>query len=139
MTKITITLPYAYNLLNVVQRKSTRWRRNFKIQVAGEIHWQLVAAKTMPQQPMKRAKIVVERYSSGRPDHDGLVGGFKDILDCLTTPVQQKKGALKNKFGIGLIVDDSMDHIETEYRAIKVKPGQAKTIITITEILSDSE
>lgn len=36
-----------------------------------------------PQKPLKKAKLTLIRYSSSEPDTDGLVSGFKHIIDGL--------------------------------------------------------
>ena len=36
-----------------------------------------------PEEPLKRAKLTLTRHSSQEPDFDGLVSGFKHIIDGL--------------------------------------------------------
>lgn len=36
-----------------------------------------------PTEPLKRARLTLTRFSSRRPDFDGLVGSFKSPLDAL--------------------------------------------------------
>jgi len=59
----------------------------------------------------------------------------KDLLDCLTTPQQQANGKIRNKYGIGLIVDDDPRHLRLNVEAERCKRGEARTVVTITELV----
>jgi hypothetical protein len=37
----------------------------------------------LPEEPLKKAKITMVRFSSVEPDYDGLASGFKHVLDGL--------------------------------------------------------
>ena len=120
---------------NVLLRTHYRKRATNKLRIGREIMSQLGVNR--PAQPFQRAHILFERWSCGTPDADGLVGGVKDALDCLTTPTPQANGKTRNKYGMGLIVDDSPKHITLEVRPIKCKRSEQKTVITITEVEGD--
>lgn len=133
MRIISFTLPEPFPLLNVQQRKHFRTRGRAKVSTARQIVALLGADR--PQEPLQRASVHVVRYSAGSPDTDGLYGGVKDLLDCLTTPRQQANGKTRNKFGIGLIVDDDPKSIRLNVEAARCKRADARTVVTITEIV----
>ena len=129
---ITLTLQKPTPLQNTLLRTHYRTRATNKLRIGREIMAQLGAAR--PAQPLQRAHVLVERWSCGTPDRDGLVGGVKDVLDCLTTPTPQANGKVRNKYGMGLILDDSPKHITLEVRPVKCKRVEQKTVIVITEL-----
>ena len=90
----------------------------------------------LPSVPFQKARVVIERHSVGTPDYDNLVGGGKQLIDCLTTPVIGKSGRQRNRNrrGLGIIVDDSPDHLAAEYHAVKCRLCEQKTVVTITEL-----
>lgn len=51
----------------------------------------IVKTRTRPVAPLERAKLTLTRYSSVSPDPDGLVSGFKAIVDALV-----KAGVIAN-------------------------------------------
>lgn len=129
MDKITFTLPEQFPLLNVQQRRHFRTRGKMKISTARQIIALLGAER--PAEPFQKARVTVTRYSSGSPDRDGLYGGVKDLLDCLTTPSPQANGKVRNKYGIGLIVDDSPAHIELDVRAERCRRAEQRTEVVV--------
>ncbi|MBR0560065.1 hypothetical protein [Neokomagataea anthophila] len=133
MREITFTLPEPFPLLNKQQRKHYRTRGRAKVSTSRQIIALLGSER--PQEPFQRASVHVVRHSVGSPDLDGLYGGFKDILDCLTTPVQQANGKVKNKHGVGLIVDDNQLSIRLNIEGVRCRRDEQKTVVTITEIL----
>ena len=130
---ITFTLPEPFPLLNVQQRRHFRVRGKLKLSTARQIVAML--GPDRPAEPFQKAHVSVTRHSSGSPDRDGLYGGVKDLLDCLTTPVPQASGKVRNKYGIGLIVDDSPKHITLDVQAERCKRAEQRTEVTITEIV----
>ncbi|NPD67273.1 hypothetical protein HN018_06760 [Lichenicola cladoniae] len=92
-----------------------------------------------PAEPFPFALVRVERHSCGQPDHDGLVGGVKPVLDCLTTPKQlvarkpTSRARVRNPMGLGFVVDDSPDHILLEVVHVKTRHADQCTLVTITE------
>lgn len=74
-----------------------------------------------PPKPLTKAKISFIRYSACRPDFDGLVSGFKRILDGLR---------LAN-----IILDDNYDVIgQPEYSWERAPKSQGKVKIKVTEM-----
>jgi len=111
-------------LLNKWQRMHWAARSRYTIR------WEwlvLNAIKRKPTKPLDVAWVHVERGSYGiPPDPDGLVGGLKPLLDILTLPRASKK------HGLGLIVDDSPDHLKRlTAHSIKTRKGEGYTKITI--------
>lgn len=90
-----------------------------------------------PSMPL--ASILVERHQTGvEPDHDNIVGGCKKLLDVLQPfiPPSPKTGKGGRQYGLGVIAGDGPKHLSAEYRHVPCKRGQAKTVITIRELLA---
>ncbi len=69
-------------------------RVHWRVKHNESVKWkQLVKEKLswVPPHPMKKAKITLTRCSSREPDFDGLVSGFKHVLDGLV-----EAGVLQN-------------------------------------------
>ena len=136
MRSITFTLPFAYKLPNrtIGQHwgRATREKNDLMRKVAAE------AYHLRPPQPFRKARVVIERHGVREPDEDNLVGGVKRLVDCLTTPViqnsQSGRASIKNKRGLGFVVDDGPDFITLEVRHVKAKRAEQKTVVTITEM-----
>ncbi|MFT9298653.1 MAG: hypothetical protein ABF542_11165, partial [Gluconobacter sp.] len=70
-----------------------------------------------------------------------LWGSAKRVLDCLTTPMPLKvrtpgaRQRVKNKRGLSFIVDDAPKHLVLDVKAVKCRPCEQKTVVTITEIV----
>ncbi|MXV35948.1 hypothetical protein GS535_05175 [Saccharibacter sp. EH611] len=104
----------------------------------GQIIASLGGPQALPKEPFQQAHIRIERWSVGTPDYDNLSGGgAKQLIDCLTTPRLLARGHVRNKYGLGIIVDDSPAHITTEYSAIECRLCEQKTVVTITEIMGE--
>lgn len=73
-----------------------------------------------PPKPLLKAKLTLSRFSSEQPDFDGLVSGFKYVID----------GLIK----AGFIEDDNQDIIgQPRYLWFKAPRRQGKIKITIKE------
>lgn len=55
----------------------------------------------VPKHPLEQAKLTCIRVSSNEPDHDGLVSGFKPVIDALVE--------------IGVLKSDKRSCIKTHY------------------------
>lgn len=99
----------------VRHKHSKRWREL--------IAWLSQSAiKSREGLPLERAKITLTRFSSIRPDYDGLVSGFKPIIDGLVDA--------------GVIPNDTQDVIgKPDYRHEMTKPKQGKITIEVSEAL----
>lgn len=76
---------------------------------------------TRPPIALNKAKLTLTRFSSMKPDQDGLVSSFKHVVDGLVE--------------CGVLVDDSMDIIGMpEYKHEPAKPKFGKIQIEVQEI-----
>ncbi|AXH72273.1 MAG: holliday junction resolvase [Caudoviricetes sp.] len=97
------------------------------------------AAGQVPSEPIQRAHILIERHGVRAPDPDNLVGGAKRLIDCLTTPrllnvrTPGARPRVKNKRGLGFVVDDGPDHVTLDVRHVPARLCCQKTVVTITE------
>lgn len=106
---------------------------------SGKSHWRhahaeknkwisLVAAQVMgkkPPQPLEFYRLTLVRHSSVEPDFDGLVRGFKDIVDGL--------------LHAGVLADDKIKNSgKWDCSWTKCKPKQGKVHITVTERTNES-
>ncbi|GCD73961.1 hypothetical protein NBRC3299_0253 [Acetobacter pasteurianus NBRC 3299] len=139
MRVIRFELPEPYPLLNHSIGQSrfalTRMRQKMARAVA------CAAVNMRVPEPFQKAHVSIERHSCGTPDHDGVQGGAKFLIDSLTTPKLlnvRKPGArqrVRNKRGLGFIVDDGPEYATFDIRAVKSRLCDQKTVVTITEIL----
>lgn len=139
MRTIRFELPNPYPLLNHSIGQS-RWALTGMRQKMARAVFAATVSLRIPE-PFQKAHVTIERYSCGTPDHDGVVGGAKFLIDTLTTPRLlnvRKPGArqrVKNKRGLGFIVDDGPDYATFDIRSVKSRLCDQKTVVTITEIL----
>lgn len=111
-------LPLLQNQLNTKHwaarhSHALKWKRNIELKIAGH-------AKK-PKEPVKKAKLVLTRLSSRRPDPDGLCGSFKCIIDALVR--------------MDVLVDDKFDNIGfPTYEWAQVKQKQGSIRIELQEI-----
>ena len=131
---VLFTLPEPTPLLNVLMRKHYRVRSQNKRRTAAAIAAEIAGKK--PPGPFLKARVTITRYSCGVPDDDGLKGGVKDLLDCLTTPKLLAGGKIKNKFGVGLIVDDSPQHCLLVVNGVKCKRAEQRTEVLVEEVVT---
>ncbi len=101
--------------------KSTHWRyAQTEVNKWHKLVFVEVAAKKPPS-PLERAKLTLTRFSSVCPDYDGLVRGFKSVVDGLC-----KYGVLK---------DDSLKVTGTWDCQWKVAPPkQGKIQVKVEEV-----
>ena len=121
--QLTFTMPFAMPLQNKTDRMHWTAKKKLKDRCLWEIKAQLPVLTRCTTIMFERAHIRIDRYSTRRPDHDGLVGGCKYLIDCLFPPR-----------GLHIIPDDGPDFITTEYHAVKCRLCEQKTVVTITEI-----
>ena len=72
-----------------------------------------------PQEPLKKARVTVTRFSSKAPDTDNLFASLKPVVDALKT----------NKF----IEDDSPEHVALKAAWEKAKRYEKRITILIEE------
>lgn len=101
--------------------RGTHWRILHKEK---EEIFDLVAKLTAgrrPSRPLSRARLVLTRHSSVRPDPDGLVSGFKRVVDGMKA--------------CGILVDDKNANIDFPmYLWSKAAPGKGKVHVLVEEI-----
>lgn len=139
MKTIRFEIPFAYALPNrtLHQHWGVATKAKHKMQRAV----MAAAAGQVPSEPIQRAHILIERHGVRAPDPDNLIGGAKRLIDCLTTPKLlnvRTPGAhqrLKNKRGLGFVVDDGPEHVVLDVRHVPARLYAQKTVVTITEIL----
>jgi len=74
-----------------------------------------------PKTPLKKAIIVVTRYSSRACDYDNLVSSGKALIDGLTEA--------------GIIEDDSLDHIGIPiFKWEKTKPKEGRVSVAVYDL-----
>jgi len=116
--------------LNVSLRQHWSRRR----QGVRDLAWAVRAAlgrHGVPAQPFERALVCIERRTAGtQPDHDGLVGGAKGLIDTLL-PMD----AVRRPYGLGFIRDDSPAHLELIVRSRRVAArADQGMLLTITPL-----
>lgn len=82
-------------MANASGSKSTHWRyAKAEVDKWHQLVWWSVA-HNKPAKPLKKAKLILTRYSSVAPDYDGLVRGFKSVVDGLVRCDVLKDDSLK--------------------------------------------
>lgn len=114
--------------------RSLRAHWRVRLRSTREMAWHVRLAlgrRGVPTAPFERARVVIERRTAGtQPDHDGLVGGVKGLLDCLL-PFHEKR----RPYGLGFVRDDSPQHLELVVRGVRVaRRAEAGMLVTIEEI-----
>lgn len=119
---LTLNFPWITQTSNSLLRANEFARKRYRKRMAAAI------AAAVMQMPLPRWETadkaivtIIRRVNSKHgPDEDGLKGGMKDLVDCLTTPALckpdktgPKKGVqrVRNPHGMRLIVDDSPKHM----------------------------
>ena len=82
-------------------------------------------------EPLPKAKITIKRYSTKSPDYDNMVGGGKEFIDIFTTPKLEANGHVRNKYGLGIVVDDSPEYLKVVYEWTQARVVDQKTIVEI--------
>ncbi|MCE2580805.1 hypothetical protein LDL36_20600 [Komagataeibacter sp. FNDCR1] len=137
---LRFTLPRPYMLLNPYLRLHWSARRKYMRSLVWDIK---MATVTPPEhaQPFDYARVTIHRYSPGTADKDGVEGGAKPLIDCLTTPapMRMKKGAtavkMRNPYGLGFIRDDSPRHCFQIALGFRSSQQTARTEILIEEMV----
>ncbi|MES2355593.1 MAG: hypothetical protein V4568_14585 [Pseudomonadota bacterium] len=96
---------------NTSARKTKFWKTQVGIVVMGK----------KPVEPLKKARLVLIRHSSVEPDYDGLVSGFKAVIDGL------------RKYGV--LANDKMQNIgRPEYLWVSTTPKMGKITVKVESI-----
>ncbi len=98
---------------SVIQKESKKWFLLIKNN--------LIAKQVrLPDEPLKKARIVYTRHSSRQCDHDNLISGTKKITDCLVR--------------LRILDDDNPNVIETVHLWEKCAPGKGRIRIQVNEV-----
>lgn len=106
---VRFTLCRPTPLLNQLIRMHWRARMMLARSISAEVARLVPAAPA--RQPLEHACVTIVRYSVGIPDHDGLVGGCKLLIDTLLVLSKRHPN------GLGFIVDDDPAHMTLVVRA----------------------
>lgn len=94
-----------------LQQEANQWKQTLLLYLANR----------KPVQPLERAKLTLIRGSSTEPDYDGLVSGFKHVIDGLVQA--------------GILVNDKRENIGVpEYGWIYVSPKKGFIKVSVEEI-----
>ena len=119
-----LEIPEATKTLNQWQRMHWGKRGRYKKRIAWLVRGQI---KKMPRVALVKSRIHVTRGNPPpRPDHDGLIGGLKPLIDVLCSRRD------RNKEGLGFIVDDSPQYLDTlTADSVTTRPGEGFTRVEI--------
>ena len=96
--------------------------------------WEIKIAlgQDRPPVPFQRARLRIERYSIRTPDYDGMVGGYKSLIDCLL-PYHPKR----RPYGLGVIADDNPAVLVPDYPPpfLARRAAEQRTIVVIVPLL----
>jgi hypothetical protein len=121
---ITVTIPYPTPSGNVTLREHWRSLAQRKRWLAWKIRVKVLAAHP----PLERAAITITRHGSRALDHDNLVAGCKALLDVLKPPGRS------NPQGLGVIAGDEPHRLTVEYRQVRCKRKDEKTVVEIEAV-----
>lgn len=116
-SRLEITLTATPSLNTISSNKWSRigWKNKYLRELRG---YEILGIK---EQNLVKKKVTYIRYGSRTLDVDNFIGGTKALTD-----------ALKEK---RLIWDDNKHYLEAEYKQVKCKRGEEKTIVIIEEAL----
>jgi Holliday junction resolvase RusA-like endonuclease len=101
VTSMVLNIPESTPSLNGLFQGHWSKRHRMRVKWGWLVRAARLEARLFPAQPLQKAKLTVERWGPIRLDYDNYVAGVKYLTDSLKTE--------------GFIVDDSPDHIVTQY------------------------
>ena len=117
---LKLELPGLPRMTNPSGRKN-HWRDRHKESQKWKELVALSVGRNKPPHPLKKAKLKLIRYSSVSPDPDGLVSGFKHIIDGLVS--------------CGVLYNDKMENIGMpHYDWQRTSPKKGKVSIEVEEV-----
>jgi hypothetical protein len=127
---IHVELPLVTKLLNPLLRMHWHARKKYQRKLAWEMRIAILSAGfSFPAQPLARARLRIERRSIGMPDYDGMVGGYKHLIDCLLP------ASSRHPCGLGIIADDNPDCLVSDYPPpSRVARPMQRTVVTIWDL-----
>ena len=101
-------------------------RGHWRVKHAHALKWKLAVSLAChglkPRQPLEQATLCLTRVSSHQPDSDGLVSGFKAVIDGLVE--------------CGVLAGDKPKHIGfPEFKWAKCAPGKGHVIVEVKEVV----
>lgn len=118
---VSFTIPFLTTLPNKWQRM--HWRaKSRQLRELAQIIALLVPQAV--QKPQTNVRVSIVRYSSVEPDPDAKQF-VKPILDVMQPPSK------RHPYGIGLIVDDSSEHIDLDVRWERCKQGKGRVTVNV--------
>lgn len=106
---------------NASGRKSTHWRVLKTESDTWKARVIRLVRPSLPTVPLARAKLTLTRCSSSSPDSDGLVSGFKHVIDGLVIA--------------GVLENDRYENIEMPtYLWRKVPAGKGMIRVVVEEV-----
>ena len=97
----------------VMAAESKKWKR---------LVWFSCPHRVRPAEPLKRALLCLTRFSSAPPDPDGLVSGFKHVVDGLVD--------------VGILENDRWENIGMpSYKWEKVPAKRGKIRVEVMEVV----
>lgn len=129
MRVVRFELPAPTPLLNVTLRQHWSARRGKGLAMAWAV--KVALGTQRPAAPFARASLRIERYSVGLPDYDGMVGGFKALIDCLLPWHERRR-----PYGLGVIADDNPSVLVSDYPPpcqVRRRADQ-RTVVVIQEL-----
>lgn len=136
--RVQFALPDPFPLLNQLLRMHWRKRKDVQQLVAEQMSAATVGQR--PVRPFRHSRVLIERHSPGSPDLDGLYGGAKLLIDCLSAPVYAParrrggKGRMRNPFGLSIVVDDGPDYIRLHVSPVRCGKFDGKTIVLVEQL-----
>lgn len=89
-TAIDLRVTYSISfVLDGLPRRTNNMAKHWKARMSEARKWKRKVCDVVtlngyaPETPFKRAKLTLTRHSSQEPDFDGLVSGFKHVIDGL--------------------------------------------------------
>jgi hypothetical protein len=141
---IEFQIPLITKTLNQTRRMHFQDIHRYQLRLMGEI--KLVALRQIPAKPWERARVTIWRHSCGTPDKDGLIGGMKELIDCLIwcgEPIKVASKASHGKVrwrfphpcGLGFILDDNPACIDLDVQSVKATTrSEQKTVVRIERL-----
>jgi hypothetical protein len=100
-------------------------RGHWRVKHAHAVKWKRAVKTALlfhvkPAQPLTSAALQLTRHSSAEPDFDGLVSGFKAVIDSLVE--------------CGVIKSDKPSCVKSEYLWRKGRPGKGYITVRVEEV-----
>lgn len=126
---VVFEIPGLTPTLNELRKMDMHTYRKSREAMAWQVRAALNRVGYFAQEPMQRAAVAIARYSTGEPDHDGLVGGIKPLVDCLVV------ASISHPNGLGVIVDDKPARLALTVTSERAETrADQKIVVAISEL-----